>query len=394
VLTARRLAVAAIALLVAAQVARNAAVEAWERSRPDAAARLWPGHPDVELSSAMLAIAGAARERRPVSPATFDDIADAAAKAPLAPEPFLVRGVQAQLAGDTKAAAQAFLQAEWRDPRSLPARYFLADHYFREGNAIRGLSEVGVLSRIAPNGVGTVAPYVARYAHDRANWPQVRALFRSQPALEDAALSALARNPANADLVLALATPGRRGPKTPWLPTLLASLTSAGQYAKARQIWAQMSGVHVRPDSLHDPQFNSPGASPPFNWALTSSTVGFAERQRGGGLHVIFYGQEDGILATQTLVLPPGRYRLSMNASGGASRTDALQWTIVCSATNRPIASTPLNAAAGRGWAFAVPSSCPAQRLELVGSSSDLPQQQQADVTIRSLSLSREGQGA
>ncbi|MFL6751765.1 MAG: hypothetical protein ACJ8FL_00840 [Sphingomicrobium sp.] len=388
----RRLIVAAIALLIAAQVVRIAAVDAWSRARPAAAARVWAGHPDVELSSGMTAIAEAAREGTPVTAETFRRIDDAAAKAPLAPEPFLVRGVQAQLAGEGKAAEQAFLAAEWRDPRSLPARYFLADHYFREGDARRGLREIGALASLTPGGVGKLAPYVAAFAHDRANWPQVRALFRSKPALEDATLIALSAKAENADTVMALADPHRRGAASAWLPGLLATLTSAGQTARARRIWAAMSGVSVRPDALFDPQFANPGPPPPFNWSLTSSTVGFAERQRGGGLHVIFYGQEDGVLASQTLVLPAGRYRLSLTGPGGTKNADSLQWTIVCTAINRPIDSTPLNAVADRGWSFVVPASCPAQRLELAGSSVDVPQQ--ADVTIRGLSLVREGQGA
>ena len=63
---------------------------------------------------------------------------------------------------------------------------------------------------------------------------------------------------------------------------------------------------------LFDPDFSKPEPPPPFNWALTSSTVGLAERQPGGRLHAIFYGQEDGALARQLLVLPPGRYHFSM----------------------------------------------------------------------------------
>ena len=35
-----------------------------------------------------------------------------------------------QVAGRPVRAQQAFLAAEWRDPRSLPAHYFLAEHYF------------------------------------------------------------------------------------------------------------------------------------------------------------------------------------------------------------------------------------------------------------------------
>src|SRR5258708_7236128 len=88
-------------LLIAVQVVRNAAVNALYEVRPADAARLWSGHPASEIAIAMTDIARASRARRPMPPSAFSLIADAADKAPLAPEPFLVRGVQAGLAGDT-----------------------------------------------------------------------------------------------------------------------------------------------------------------------------------------------------------------------------------------------------------------------------------------------------
>ena len=126
---------------------------------------------------------------------------------------------------------------------------------------------------------------------------------------------------------------------------------------------------------------------PPFNWALTSSTIGVAERARGGGLHVVFYGQEDGFLANQLMLLPPGAYRLSMQLLGDSSRAHVLTWSIWCDKGAAPLASATLDAAAARGLRFAVPSDCPAQWLKLAGVSADMPQQ--SDVTIRSLQLEK-----
>ena len=171
---ARRLLVIVLALLVATQVIRNSAVAALVDRNPDAAARVWPGHPAAEISLGMTAIGRAARQQQPVPPSIFAMMDDAARKAPLAPEPFLVRGVQAQLSGNIPLAIDAFAAAEHRDPRSLPAHYFLADALFRWGDSRRGLSEIGILARLAPGGVASVAPYVATYAKDRGTWPQLR----------------------------------------------------------------------------------------------------------------------------------------------------------------------------------------------------------------------------
>lgn len=372
--------------LLMVQVVRNAVVASAATRKPERATRIWSGHPAVEISRAMAEIAQAARERRPIQSFAFDDMRRVSVQEPLATEPFLVRGVQAELAGDTGTAMRAFLAAQWRDPRSLAAAYFLADRYLRAGDVTRGLPEVAALARLAPGGTSTVAPYLAAFARSSANWPALRNLFDAHPELAGPALIELARNASSAPAVLALADARQNVPNAPWLAPLLDSLTRAGQYGQARAIWARATGVKAGP-SLYDAAFRDKSAPPPFNWSLTSSAVGLAERQAGGRLHVLFYGQDDGILATQLLLLKPGTYRLSMQLLGDATRARALNWSIWCDKVPEPIASVTLDAAAARGWQFAVPQGCAAQWLRLSGAAGELPQQ--VDATIAGLKLDK-----
>jgi hypothetical protein len=383
-----RIAAAFLAVMLGAEVVRNALVIQLAENSPGAAARVWPNHPDVAISQGMTAIGAAAHRGKPADAAALSKIARAAAKAPLAPEPFLVRGVQAQVAGDAGTAQRAFLAAEWRDPRSLAARYFLADTYFRSGDARHGLPEFAALARLAPDGTVKVAPFVATYASDRANWPMLRALFRSDPPLQDVVLGTLAGNAANAEAILALADAEHRNAASPWLPSLLEKLIAAGQYRQARAVWANVAHVRTGTDALlFDPRFSNKNAPPPFTWALTSSAVGMAERQAGGRLHVIFYGQDQGVLARQLLVLAPGAYRLAMHVAGGGSHRSSLRWTLTCAGAASPTAEARLDSLGSRPWTFQVPPGCTAQWLDLIGSSSDIPQQ--VDVTISDLSLSK-----
>ena len=387
-MTARTFLAGALALLVAVQVVRSAAVDSLGDVAPERAARLWRSHPDVQLSVGMTEIAIAAREGKPVSTAVFETVYAASRKAPLAPEPFLVRGVQAQLSGDSALAERAFVQAKARDARSLPARYFLADHYLRQRNAAKGLREVAALARLTPSGLGNLAPYVAQYAQNPTNREQLRVLFGREPALEDMSLAILARDPESADLVLSLSSPTRRNSRSPWLPHLLASLIQDGQYSRARQVWAALSGVQLSPRELvFDPKFTRKDEPAPFNWSLTSSAIGLAERQRGGGLHVIFYGQQEGPLATQLLVLPAGRYRMKTEAAG-AGQAESLRWSLLCATTSQLISTVRLDRAVREGWSFTVPPTCPAQVLEFGGLPSDSPQQ--VDVRVQAVSLVRE----
>lgn len=381
------------AVLLAVQIVRNSAVAQFAEFAPATASRFWPGHPAAELSSAMTDIGRSARVGRSVGGDVFAKIDAAALKAPLAPEPFLVQGVRAQLAANGAAALQAFSAAQRRDPRSMPAAYFLADYFFRSNQPIEGLKQIALLARLSPTGIQALAPYVAAYAQNRANWPQIRQLFQSEPMIEEPVLVTLATNPGSVDTVLALAGAADRSATSQWLPTALRTLADAGQYARARSIWAQFSGARVGPGTwLYDARFADATAPPPFNWSLTSSTVGVAERQRGGRLHVLFYSQEDGVLASQLLVLPPGNYRLSMNLSGDLQHASSMLWSIRCDKAPNGIGEVTLDVAAARGWNFQVPAGCAAQWLELSGRSSDIPQP--ADLTIQSLKLERAGPNA
>jgi hypothetical protein len=384
---ARRMLVLLMALLLAAQVVRNAAVVALAPLQPDAAARLWAGHPDVELSQGMAEIGAAARAGSKVRKPTFARIDDAAVKAPLAPEPFLVRGVEAQTGGKTEAAQQAFLDAQWRDPRSVPAAYFLANYYLRSGDVLEGLEQTALLTRLVPEAAPTVAPYVAAYARDRSTWRQMRAFFRTERYLQEAVLVALAQDAANADAILALADASHRKPESTWLPVLVKNLVDAGDYAKAHAVWSTVGGGRGSGDLIYDPGFSAPKAPPPFNWSLVTATTGLAERQPGGRLHVLFYGNQDGVLASQLLLLAPGTYRLQMSVVGAPANPELLKWSMRCNDSKEPFATLGINGAGTRSVSFRVPSNCPAQWIELSGRSGDVSEQ--SEVTIRGLSLTR-----
>ena len=388
----RRLIVIALALLLAVQVVRNAAVGALATLRPETAARFWAGHPSVEISLGLAQIGRSARARKSIDQHTFAMINDAAVKSPLSPEPFLVHGVQAQTAGDWSGAKRAFVAAQARDPRSLPAAYFLADYYFRAGKPLAGLKETVLLARLSPGGSSAVAPFVAAYAQNPSSWGHMRALFRSQPELEDQVLAVLAQDPRNVAAVLAVADAAHRSPGSPWLPVLLKTLVSSGDYQRARAIWSSIGRAGPVDQLLYDASFTSPQPPPPFNWSLASSTIGLAERQPGMRLHVIFYGNEDGPLASELLLLPAGTYQLQMRIVGAPLHAESLRWSIRCDKSQEPVASVAFDQAASRGWAFQVPANCPAQWIELSGRSGDVAQQ--SDVTITGLTLTRTGTNA
>lgn len=377
-------------MLLAVVVVRTALVAQYAELRPAWATAAWPSNPQAELWSGLTDIASATRTRRAVPPAVFERIEDAAKKAPLAAEPFLVRGVQARLAGDEDLAGRAFAAAELRDGRSVPARYFLADHDLRTGDVTHGLGEISVLSRMIPNGPAALSPFVATYAKDRRNWPRISALFRSDPQLAEAVLASLAADPSNSDTVLQLAPPKSAESPHLWVGPLLAGLVQMRDYEGAYRVWRSLGGRQGSAgETIHDPGFTDSSSPGPFNWTLTSSAIGLAERQKGGRLHLLYYAREDGVLASQLLLLKPGRYRLAMQVSGDVAHSARLTWTITCADSGASLLRLALSPTTE--GSFIVPGGCAAQRLELAGSAPEMAQT--VDVVISGVTLAREQAG-
>jgi hypothetical protein len=104
-------------------------------------------------------------------------------------------------------------------------------------------------------------------------------------------------------------------------------------------------------------------------------------------LHVLFYGNQDGALASELLLLRPGTYRLQMRIQGAPQHPELLRWSVSCDKSAEPLASVGVGEGAVRGWTFQIPNNCPAQWIELSGRSGDVAQQ--SDVTIGGLSLRR-----
>ena len=388
----RTAAVVLLTLLIGFVAVRSAGVKALADSAPFAAARFWPSHPSVTIGTAMQGIARAAAKSESPPAHDLQVIALAARKAPLAPEPYLVHGISAQIAGERRLAEQAFRAAEFRAPREPAPRYLLAQHYLTEGRSVEGLREIAVLARLIPTGSVSLAPTLAAFAQSPGAIPQLRALFRTEPVLAQVVLAELAKRASNADLVLALAQPrpaGEEGIPT-WALRLIHSLVADGQYAKAHRLWAATAGIETPAGSLYDPGFRGSSAPPPFNWSFESRGAGIAEPAGGGSLRVLYYGRENGVLARQLLLLRPGRYVLEFRVSGGGGSRESLGWSLICMPGRQPLLTLPLDRGQGDlvRAGFQVPErECEAQQLQLQGTSQDVVRQ--IDLSISELSLKR-----
>lgn len=379
-------------ILAATQVVRTAAVAAFAEDRTSRVAAVWPSHPDVLRSVAMAEVGAAAGRGQEPPGDALRRLRQLAYSEPLATEPYLVHGAIAQRRGDFARAQALLLKARARDPRSEAARFLLADLYLRSGRIVPGLAEMSVLGRMIPGAMDQVAPALAAYAANADAVPHLRSILLAYPELEPALLNELAQNPANAELIIAIAPPDRPGGDPPqWQEKLLNGMVEQGDYERAHGVWARLAGVQPASSrGLFNPGFTDSDAPPPFDWSLASNASGVAEPD-GGGLQVLYFGRDDVALASQLMLLPAGHYRLEMKLSAGTGADTAIGWRVTCLPRKEVVLDLPLGGRPGGIVAgeFDVLPGCAAQRIELRGEGREFPRS--ADIRIHGLKLARIG---
>ena len=381
-----------VGAVLAALLLRQTIVRADTESRW--AQLVWGEHPSVLTATSMRKVGLAAAAGKTPSSDTLQDIGQLVRETPLAAEPFLVQGALAEKRGDLARADQLYQEARRREPRSVAAHYLLTDLYLRTGRAEKGIRELAELSRLVPAVTNQLAPAIAKFSHDPGAANQLRSAFRSNPQLEQPVLWFLAQDPSNAGLILSVASSTRSEavPAPAWQERLLDKMMAQGQYAQAFAAWSRMTGSNNAGGiSLFNPSFRKSNDPPPFNWSYGASEAGVAEPENGS-LRILFYGRQNAVLAQQTLILRPGKYRLILPVTADSSDPRALGWSIYCLPDKRKILDLPLSSGAAGTVAgdFEVPpQACGALRIELDGKIEDSPAT--VDARIGPLTLQRLG---
>ena len=389
----------AVAAFAAWWIVRISTVDALARRNPYAAAVVAPDHPRVKLA---MATAEFRLRAGSVSEPTRRAALESLSQAPLADEPFLLAGVHALATGDDRKGIALLTEARTRNPRARTPRLLLLDRYLRAKRTREAGTEIVVLGRLISRAAQVLVPELARMASDPRTGPALMDVLKRDPVMRQSVLAHLASSGADADLILRVAQAtrgGGRGPPPTWQPLLLAKLVEKGEIARAYSLWRRFFAIpsSTPEGGLYDGRFQGMPGSPPFNWQLVAASPGVAERSGKAGLDVQYYGRDRVDLASQLLLLRPGRYRLLFRAEGdalGEAGGSHLAWTIGCHGADTrllearltKITYTPRVVAAG----FTVPpSGCSAQWLRLIGSPGEFPKAQ--NVTLTALEIRPEG---
>lgn len=378
-----------VAALLAIEVSRLTAADELSDKNPKVARALALDFPPVLLSSAMAGVGQAAAQGRLPDAQAMARLRRLSELTPLNPQPFLVKAAIAQKQGDLDRAERLLVAARDLSPRAPAARYLLADILLREGRMADGLEELASLHRLVRGSTMELVPALAQFAKTPGAARQLNDVLKTNPKLREPLLGALAADPDNEALVLELAGPQARqagGKPPPWQARLLGAMIAEKSYERAYALWRRLSGIAAGPRPLlFNTEFRALSAPPPFNWAFTSSGAGFAE-PGNGTMRVLHYGRENAQLASQLLLLPPGRYRFTAPVAG-APEPGALIWVVTCAGAKTSLAQQDL--AAKAPLAFLVSADCPAQMLELRGLLQDMPKK--SDVRVGPARMERTG---
>jgi hypothetical protein len=385
---ARIAAAAAASLLLGWWVVKTSAVDALVGGAPAAAAAAAPDHPEVRLA---IAVGDIDLGAGTIQPQQQRAAAAALARAPLADEPFLLAGLAAISAGRAAQGETLLEEARRRNPRLRPARLFLLDRYLREGKVDEAGIELAALRRLVPGVADALVPQLAYLVRDERSGAGLIRILNRDPDVQQAVLGQLAATGADPDLILRIAGTGRLAPTRdglPWQNALLQALIARGDMVRAVRLWRTFAGLPAGPDDkgVHDGGFQGLPGGAPFNWSLTSSSVGVAERTPAPALQIEFFGRETVNLAQQMMTLRPGRYHLQFHVEGDAKGDDSrLAWRVLCHGSDAQLIEVVLRdvTAAPRtlGGEFTVPANCPAQILRLTGIAGEFPGTQVAAMT-------------
>lgn len=385
----------AVTALLGWLVIRVSAADAFAEAGPGAAQMIAPDHPGAALDRAyeeLRLTGGLTDETRRAAEAAF-------AREPLSEVPLLAAARTALARGDGDEADRLLAAALRRNPRSRYGLLLRLERAVQLRRNEEAATTMLVLSRLFADVGAALVSQIAAMAADPSTRAAARHVMASDPQVRMQVLERLARAGTDPELVLELAGPAAptpAGSEPPaWQRLLLDEMVERGRFGEARAIWARFAGAGAEPGALYDPGFTGLPGPPPFNWRFESGGEGFAEPVRGtGGLNVEYPGRARAVLASQLVLLAPGRYELAFEAEGRAEGEDSrLIWTLACHGSERILVEVPITGVEFTPKRFqasvSVPAGCPAQWLRLTGRSAEFPKDQR--VTIRGLRLARAG---
>jgi hypothetical protein len=287
-------------------------------------------------------------------------------------------GLALEQTGDAAGADRVMFLAATLGWRDVALQVWLLKGYALKDDVASALRRADALARIGKQPNITFPIFLASLPDDRTRAALVHELA-DRPLWRGPFFYRILQLPADqmpyvTKLVADLAAAG--SPINPAERSIyLTRLIQVGQGPEAYAYWLRSQPANLRAASAtawdggfeRVPPTGSLGA--PFEWQITPESTGVAEivPADGGGQQLSVAPGRDyrGRLISQTIVLPPGQYRLSARVKGNAAAA-GLRWSIRCIPANNEV---PLDIGTRdpdvSAISFTIPANCGAQSLAL-----------------------------
>lgn len=293
----------------------------------------------------------------------------------------------AAAAGGREHRAQALAHdAEAMSRRDLPTQLWLIEAAVQRNDIPTALIHYDRAMKGSVQARTLLFPILSAAASDPAIWRPLADFLARRPQWWRAFVDQMVPQSPSPDALYTIARKtGIERPGKTADPFLLQAiekrLVDLGAYRQAADLFNRAHGrPPAAPSLLGNGKFEQPGGWDPFEWNLVedpdlSAIRQPSDRPGGNALYVTATNGKGGDVATQLVLLPPGRY--VMTAAVGGVRGDPLafpRFTIRCARGGGELldAPFPVSPDAGRGWrgSFVVAADCPAQRVVIRANSS------------------------
>lgn len=363
-------------LIVAVAVARSTADYA-----PDEALRWRPGHAAALARAAELALPEGVFDRD--TEAVEALARRALANGPLEVAAIRVLGEAAEARGDEDGARKLISTAAARSLRDGPSHAWMMRDHLRAGRYAPAFEHGKVLLWVPGAGRMVSRQMAAAAASDpkaREALAEVFADAEDRSELLSRELAAIMDPGAYFYFLIDLKDAGgtlRRDETA----RAIASMLRTRDVAQAYLAWVQLLPQEGQQGlgNVYDGDFEGLPGAPPFNWNLRADAGTEISPTPGGtgqSLYIQYEGERPRPLTEQTLLLPPGPYRLRVRARmAGEGYGEQLVWTASCAGVAEPLFQfdAPDEAEVWRELSagFTVPEGCAWQHLRLNGRPGD-----------------------
>ena len=391
----KRSAVLAVLVTLAAPVAAYAAVRNAVNDAAGNAAAPSALPPQSVVPDVKTVMRSARLTEGRLPPGSVELARRAAVKLPLAYEPYFIVARGEEQAGRYERATLLMEEARRRRPNAATVRVFLLGYYSLANAYQKAIDEADMAMRVNSRSATLILPAFAKLvAADARARAAVAVALAKRPPWRGGFLEAAANAKMDPESAAALVADVRRiaPSSTPQDEEafLVRTLVAAGRYKQARALVASYGTADAA--AIVDGKFAGVPAIAPFSWTLQAGQDGTAEISKASAgerslLEVDYFGDTEVILASQTLALAPGRYRLTSTVRGETSAVDVgLIWGMFCLPSVRTIATLSLlplgEGLARRETVVTIPvGGCEGQAISLLGKPGDVSRTLSAEIT-------------